>query len=295
KEPFFICGQIVDESGEHLSSSTCSIQSTDDSGFTLNLDLSRLASYSLFPGKVFFMTSFFLNIMYVLLVLITGSLSIWCAVGPFTSSDTFSFEQLCDFLELAVKEVPDVIILMGPFIDSTSKIAHSSSLGRTYAELFEILLLNICDTLRVSKPRLIIVPSKRDATVLPLIPVAPFEISKECKKNLYEEMTFTPDPALVKIAGIQFALSNSEILQHLGRDEIYSSENSENEDRIARLMGHLIRQRSLYPLYPPPPDCAESASGIIRASRLSQIPHIIILSSMLAPMVKVIDFSLLLF
>lgn len=98
---------------------------------------------------------------------------------------------------------------------------------------------------------------------MPFYPVAPFEVGKECKKVLREvyykmevyvdlfllvvkffwiqDVVFPPDPAVLKIAGIEFAISTSEILQYLGREEIHFSENSENEDRIARLFSHLIR------------------------------------------------------
>ncbi|VDM29810.1 unnamed protein product [Toxocara canis] len=42
-----------------------------------------------------------------------GRLHIWCAAGPFTSDDSFSYEQLCDLLDLAKQHQPHVLILVG--------------------------------------------------------------------------------------------------------------------------------------------------------------------------------------
>ncbi|VDD92327.1 unnamed protein product [Enterobius vermicularis] len=304
-EPFTICGQIFDESGDRLTSSTCSIQTLDENVSSASVDLSKLSSYSLFPGKVVAMkgtnklgcsftpTEIFEPPLMSRATLNSqrgiDNLSLWCAAGPFTSADSLSYEQLYDLLELANKQSPDVLILMGPFIDRTSKAARSPTLTRTFTETFESLLANTCEVLEQSNTRLILLPSRKDAVSLPFYPVAPFEVGKECKKVLREDVVFPPDPAVLKIAGIEFAISTSEILQYLGREEIHFSENSENEDRIARLFSHLIRQRSLYPLYPPPHDVAQSTPKSIKASKLSNIPHIMILSSMLAPMIKVVD------
>ena len=48
-------------------------------------------------------------------------LSIIAASGPFTCSDSLSFEPLHDLLKKIIKSKPDVVILTGPFIDSNHK------------------------------------------------------------------------------------------------------------------------------------------------------------------------------
>ncbi|VDN24861.1 unnamed protein product [Gongylonema pulchrum] len=72
-----------------------------------------------------------------------GLLSVWCACGPFTSQKTFSFEQLCDLLELAKKELPNI----GPFIDRTSTAARSPHLNVDFDEFMDALLAKIDETL----------------------------------------------------------------------------------------------------------------------------------------------------
>lgn len=43
---------------------------------------------------------------------ISDVLHVWCACGPFTSSKTLSYEQLCDLIELVRKERPNILILV---------------------------------------------------------------------------------------------------------------------------------------------------------------------------------------
>lgn len=50
-----------------------------------------------------------------------------------------------------------------------------------------------------------------------------------------------PDPAIIRIAGVEFAITASEIIQHLGKDEISRLDNCEDKDRISRLVRDLFR------------------------------------------------------
>lgn len=56
-----------------------------------------------------------------------------------------------------------------------------------------------------------------------------------------QNILFGADPSQISIAGVQFALTNSEIMQVMGREEIHRSPTAENEDRMARIASHLVR------------------------------------------------------
>ena len=58
-----------------------------------------------------------------------------------------------------------------------------------------------------------------------------------------------PDPALISIDGVIFGFTSTDILFHLGKEEI--SYPPRSGDRMRRLANHLLQQRSFYPLYPP--------------------------------------------
>ena len=57
------------------------------------------------------------------------------------------------------------------------------------------------------------------------------------------------DPCMVNIEGVIFGITSTDILFHLGKEEI--SFPQKTGDRIRRLANHLVQQQSFYPLYPP--------------------------------------------
>ncbi|KAK6102034.1 DNA polymerase alpha/epsilon subunit B family protein [Brugia pahangi] len=216
-------------------------------------------------------------------------LHVWCACGPFTSSKTLSYEQLCDLMELVKKERPNILILIGPFIDRTSPVVKSPQCCYTYEDLMNMLLAKIDEVLLGTDVQVLIVPNgKKDAAIRPSFPTPPFRSLKQRKQQLSKNILLLPDPAIVRIAGIEFAVTASEIIQHLGRDEIGHSDSCEDHDRMSRLVRDLFRQRSLYPLYPAAHDITYRLRQAIERTSLSAIPHVTIMPSVLAPTVKVV-------
>lgn len=61
------------------------------------------------------------------------------------------------------------------------------------------------------------------------------------------------------------------------------------------LLMDCCRQRSLYPLYPPPVNVAQRCAETIRRCALNVIPHVMIVPSLLAPMIKACSFFLIMF
>jgi DNA polymerase alpha subunit B len=54
---------------------------------------------------------------------------------------------------------------------------------------------------------------------------------------------------MLNIEGVLFGVTSTDVLFHLGKEEISFPPHS--GDRLRRLANHLIQQRSFYPLYPP--------------------------------------------
>lgn len=65
-----------------------------------------------------------------------GPLSLVVASGPFTQSDSMTYQPLIDLIEKVSTEEPDLLILIGPFIDSTHPFILENSLAETYQDLF---------------------------------------------------------------------------------------------------------------------------------------------------------------
>ncbi|VDN57165.1 unnamed protein product [Dracunculus medinensis] len=320
-DEFAIYGQIIEETGEQLDFTNCFLQGNDEKGIPVRLNLEKLSDFSLFPGKIVAFRGFNENgscftptLLYEpklpKMAKITrvqqSKFEIWCAAGPFTSPHTFSFEQLYDLLELAKTELPDVLILVntsqclkvGPFIDRTSVASDSPDLNISFEEFFECLLINIGDMLSRqvnlifivnfrTNIQVVLVPNCRlDATAFPVFPTAPFMVSQDCHKLLNKNIIFATDPCMIRICGVVFVATGMDILRHLSREEIHRSDGG---DRMARLIDHLIRQRSVYPLYPSSHEVPQMHARLIKWFTFKEIPHVLILPSALAPLVKVVN------
>ena len=66
---------------------------------------------------------------------------IMSAAEPFTTSDNLQYEPLNDFLDIVVRESPDIVILMGPFVDNRHRMMNPSTLPVPYEDIFDIRLM----------------------------------------------------------------------------------------------------------------------------------------------------------
>ncbi|MCP9258223.1 DNA polymerase alpha subunit B [Dirofilaria immitis] len=220
-------GFIVNNTEDPLDISNCSLQCIDQNATLINLDLSNLKAYSLFPGKIVAFRGVFVSDTFVPNEIFEPKeppiaplnkqqdidlLHIWCACGPFSSSKTLSYEQLYDLIELVKEERPNILILIGPFIDRTSPVVRSPQCCYTYEDLMDVLLAKIDNALSGTNSS----KWKKDAALRPSFPTPPFRSFKQRKQQLSKNIILLPDPATVRIAGIEFAVTASEIIQHLG-------------------------------------------------------------------------------
>ena len=104
---------------------------------SIDLDLSHINSYSLFPGQVIACKainesgkSLFIEEIIDFSQLLTLSktiptltqpLHIVVGVGPFNSPNSLGFEPLKKLIEYIIKYEPDFCILLGPFVDSLNE------------------------------------------------------------------------------------------------------------------------------------------------------------------------------
>lgn len=73
----------------------------------------------------------------------TGPLHVVIASGPFTQSDTLTYQPLEDLVVYVQEHQPHVLILIGPFLDALHPQVIDGSLAQTFDEIFE----NIVETL----------------------------------------------------------------------------------------------------------------------------------------------------
>ncbi|CAA0841485.1 DNA polymerase alpha 2 [Striga hermonthica] len=95
-----------------------------------------------------------------------AELSLIVAAGPFTTSDNLLFEPLTELLAYARRKQPQLLVLLGPFIDSDHPELCKGTVDQTFDEMFHLQILEkLQDYLECmgSVARVILMPSIRDA------------------------------------------------------------------------------------------------------------------------------------
>ncbi|CAA0841486.1 DNA polymerase alpha 2 [Striga hermonthica] len=210
------------------------------------------------------------------------------AAGPFTTSDNLLFEPLTELLAYARRKQPQLLVLLGPFIDSDHPELSKGTVDQTFDEMFHLQILEkLQDYVECmgSVARVILMPSIRDAHhdfVFPQVHILVF-----CVK-LNADFYLTRNNVICYNTDVNVACCTVDILKHLSAEEICRNPPGESKQRLANLAKHILSQQSFYPLYPPAKEVPLDFSFAEKALRFSLTPDILILPSDLAPFVKVL-------
>ena len=215
-------------------------------------------------------------------------LKIMAAAGPFTSAENLDYEPFFDLLNETVQEGPDVVILMGPFVDMRHKSIASGgpvlkfenddgdlivSNEMIFKEKIAALLQDLFENDATLHTHVVLVPSLNDATAEWVYPQAPFTDKRPGggmrsdflgeagfslgSHGLYEINTKSDqrihcvsNPCTLKINEVTVGITATDAVMHMSGNEI-SSHNLQGS-RLARLMQHMLQQRSYCPLFPAP-------------------------------------------
>uniref|UniRef100_A0A2I3STW0 DNA polymerase alpha subunit B n=1 Tax=Pan troglodytes TaxID=9598 RepID=A0A2I3STW0_PANTR len=297
QEPVTLLGQIGCDSNGKLNNKSVILEGDREhsSGAQIPVDLSELKEYSLFPGQVVIMEGInttgrklVATKLYevhsgtptCLLVYFEQSM-VLVACGPYTTSDSITYDPLLDLIAVINHDRPDVCIL----VRGTSGKAEESNclLTSPFEDIFKQCLRTIIEGTRSSGSHLVFVPSLRDVHHEPVYPQPPFsysDLSREDKK----QVQFVSEPCSLSINGVIFGLTSTDLLFHLGAEEISSS--SGTSDRFSRILKHILTQRSYYPLYPPQEDMAIDYESFYVYAQLPVTPDVLIIPSELRYFVK---------
>ncbi|CAH0551256.1 unnamed protein product [Brassicogethes aeneus] len=207
------------------------------------------------------------------------------ASGPFTLPSNLSYEPLNDILKYVVENQPNILILMGPFIEENHEGINNGQLTETFDALFEKIIENIMTTLQEIDVEIIIMCSAKDAHHHPVYPTPAYKINKD-----YHKLTLVSDPCMVNINGLIIGGTTPDILFDISNSELYQDKTlSTPVDRLARLASHLLNQQSFYPLYPPNSEMNVDHELLEQHGIFECIPHILILPSTLRHFIKNIN------
>jgi DNA polymerase alpha subunit B len=266
-------------------------------GKSVPMDISQVENFSLFPGQVIAVegenplgsklsakqiytdASLPLPPKPSLSTKEHDPIQIVVAAGPFTQSDTLTYQPLEDLVEYIQEHNPHLVILIGPFIDASHPHVVDGMLAETFQAFFEKIVDGVMEPLRLLNTQVLMVPSWHDAHHDSVYPVPPFVLRKQ-----YAKLILAPDPCVVDIHGLVVGVTSTDVLLHLRKEEI--SEVRLGSDTLGRIAGHILWQQSFYPLYPPAEEMNLDLELWARYASLDVTPHILILPSDLRCFIK---------
>uniref|UniRef100_A0A674GD90 DNA polymerase alpha subunit B n=1 Tax=Taeniopygia guttata TaxID=59729 RepID=A0A674GD90_TAEGU len=300
QEPVTVLGQIgCDGNGKLNTKSVLLVGDREHSGGAeVPLDLSELPEYSLFPGQVVALEGtnstgrrMVVTKLYEGVPLpfhtptepMAEQRMVLVACGPFTPSDSITFEPLSDLLEVVARDRPDVCILVRTINLINHEYLITSILLSPFSDVFRLCLGTIIEGTRSAGSQLVLVPSLRDVSHDFVYPQPPFSFP-DLPKQDKERVLLVPEPCVLDIDGVIFGLTSTDLLFHMGAEEISSS--SGVSDRFTRILRHILTQRSFYPLYPPSEELNVDLEALAAFAALPVTPDVLVTPSELRFFVK---------
>lgn len=297
-----VLGQVCCDSNGKLNAQSVLLEAgPEQGGQQVPIDLSELKEYSLFPGQVVVMEG--MNTTGRKLIasklyegaplpfytsevkMETGEepVNVLIACGPYTPSDGLTFDPLLDLINVIVRDRPDVCLLLGPFVDSKHEQIEKGKVTETFEAIFSRCIESIVDGTKSVGCHLVFVPSQRDVHHHFIYPQPPFTPPTNISKDQLQRVTFVPDPCTLLIDGVTFGVTSTDILFHMGAEEISYGTGS---DRFSRILKHMLTQRSYYPLYPPVEEVNMDYEKFQSFGQMPLTPDVLVLPSELRYFVK---------
>jgi DNA polymerase alpha subunit B len=221
--------------------------------------------------------------------------------GPYCLRDGLDFTPLEQALEHAVRERPQVLVLVGPFLDAGNQKVSSGdttlpgeddpvSFEELYAQhLLPLLERGLAPLRGGARPtEVLLVPSLEEVLCFHPLPQPPLDVSlapvlqgtADGPRNLERlrklGVQFLPNPAHVRINGVQVSITSADALSPLLRELVLRPEGKKIEEAL-RL---LLYQRSLLPVVPrDPPQVSEIRSAAFQFPDQDRLPEVCIFPS----------------
>ncbi|OXM76137.1 DNA polymerase alpha subunit B [Cryptococcus neoformans Bt63] len=232
-------------------------------------------------------------------------LSLMVAAGPYTLNENLFFEPFETLVDKVLEDRPDVLILLGPFIDSQHPIIKSCAVTETPQEIFRKQISSRLQKVVTQSPStvIIIIPSVRDVVSHHM--AFPQSMLEKEYLALPKKVKALPNPCTFSVNEVTISLSSVDILFHLGQahapiraqeaDADPNMSGSPAPDPLANHIRQVLGQRSFYPIFPPQEDVAGEVNLDVThypLLKMDQAPDILILPSRLNKFAKIVDSTL---
>ncbi|KAF2900356.1 hypothetical protein ILUMI_05838 [Ignelater luminosus] len=171
---------------------------------------------------------------------------------------------------------------MGPFLDESHQNISDAAMAESFDSFFETLIGCVMTPLEGLNVQVVLLPSQKDVHHHVVFPTPPYILKKK-----YSNLHCLSDPVMLNIEGLIIGCTTTDILLHLGKEEVCSS--SQSGDRMSRLASHLISQQSFYPLFPADKELCVDHELLEQHAVMDVIPHILMVPSNLRYFMKQIN------
>lgn len=292
-EPSFFWGQIVSEEGR-CDPSDFKIEGigvlTNES---IHVDITHIGEYSIFPGQIIVIKGTKLNNRKIIatelyttapglvnhLPLLRERLQIMVAAGPFLTTRQLDYTILHNLLDHVKRNQPDMLFLVGPFIDIEFTPGSTPPISEAFKDTHERLLSEVIAIFSKTRTKVHYISSSRDMCS---VPVFPTPVTGGLKGN---DHSLLPDPVILSVRSFLIGFTSIDVLLHLSQFETSNCRGN----RLARLCGHILNQQSFYPVKPAPLDTPVDYAKLYTYSKLKYIPHVIVLPSELRFFIKEVE------
>lgn len=213
---------------------------------------------------------------------LTSLLHMLVLAGPFCTRDGLDYTPLAQALEHAAQTGPQVVIIIGPLVDSNNKtIANGEakipeqadeddplSFEEVYREhVLPILRKGLQDLKRTNPAtEVLLMPSLEDALEFHPLPQPPIDTTLPChlgagSMDAFRKMgvQFLPNPVHLDINGLKVTLTSADALSPVLRSGLVLRPEDKKIEQALRL---LIQQRNLFPVLPrEPAQVCEARAG----------------------------------
>lgn len=260
-------GRIVSDNDEKLTEASVLLEASRSggSGARVPLDLSQCPSYSLFPGQLVVLAGRNPDGSRIVVSefkapeclapalpapeAMAAPMSVLVAAGPYSMdmNGVFDLSPLDRLLLLALERRPDVLLLMGPFIDAENEAVRLGRLAEMPEALFRTQVMGKLAVLRQRCPqtKVLLVPALGELTHDYSLPQCAYQAPLLGAEG---DVITVGNPGTLQIGDFYLGVGTTDVLLRLGLTELQKA--PQPADRFGRLAGHIYGQASFYPLLP---------------------------------------------
>jgi DNA polymerase alpha subunit B len=326
QEAVTVCGRVCCEAPSGKMNKTAVMLEgsiKDSGGMRVHLDLSDMEQYALFPGQVVVVEGMNSTGRRLVAKRIYSSLpqaphvstpqklidfqhgadcqggaplTMVMASGPYTLKSDLNYAPLADLLAMVQKTRPDVLLLMGPFVDANHPQVAAGEMtveyeGEmvecTFEDTFAMKVKSQIEKMLValesedhSSPKVVMIPSLQDVHQPFVFPQPPMEYDFDVPQA--QDVVFMSNPATFCVNEVTVGVNTSDILFHMGTEEISRVPKVAGQSRLGRLSEHMLHQRSYYPLFPGTNDAPQLDLRHSKKYGMQKTPDVLITPSKLA-------------